>query len=58
MISSRKNAISAEASGMRYDSFDTQSVIWIFPKGCKNQKDRSSFGPSDLNMHPINEGKI
>lgn len=45
------------ASGMCYSSSDTQSIIWIFPKGCKNQKHRSSFGPSDLNMHPINEGE-
>lgn len=57
VASSRKSAISTEASGMCYDSFDTQRVVWIFPKGCKKHKDRSSFGPSDLNMHAINKGK-
>lgn len=30
----------------------------FFQRHVKKQKDRSSFGPSDLNMHPISKGKI
>lgn len=42
---------------MYYDSFDTWRVIWIFYNEMRNQKDRSWFGFSDLNMHLISDGE-